>query len=166
MSVGRSKISCGVRWGVIPLIQPGNSGFATSRFYFPDEEHVWAGISVRLPIDGLSETDQSVNCLMARTTRGKEGLIRAEDGSCFLDLLAALVRSLLNRRLKILLFAAACVLAGCLTVFVVESGYFSTVLNHDRDIRGQDRMFLDELMQKRNQQSVLDTDPMEFHVIP
>jgi len=66
----------------------------------------------------------------------------------------------MNRRLKILLFAAACVLAGCLTVFVVESGYFSTVLNHDRDIHQQDRMFLDELMQKQNQQAVLDTDPM------
>jgi len=90
----------------------------------------------------------------------KQGLIRAEDGSCFLGLLASLGRSLLNRRLKILLFASACVLAGCLTVFVVEGGYFSTVMNHDPDIRGQDRLFLDELMQKQNQQAVFDTDPM------
>ena len=64
---------------------------------------------------------------------------------------------------KTLLFAATCVLAGCLTVFVVERGYFSTVWNHYGDIRGirgQDRMFLDDLMKKQNQQAVLDNNPM------
>lgn len=97
---------------------------------------------------------------MARTTRRKQGPIRTEGGSSFLFLLASLVRSLLNTRGKILLFAVLCVLVASLTVFVVKSGYFPPVWNHDRDIGGQDRIFLDELMQKRNQQAVLDTDRM------
>ena len=69
------------------------------------------------------------------------------------------MRSLLNSRRKTLLFAAACVLAGCLTVFVVERGNLSTMWNHDGDIRGQDHMFLDELTKRQNQQAVLDNNP-------
>ena len=98
--------------------------------------------------------------LMAMTTRQKQEQIRAVEGSYFLFLLPSLVRSLLKTRRKILLFATACVLAGCLSVFVVERGYFTTVWNHDGDIRGQDHMFLDEFMKKQNQQAVLDNNPM------
>ena len=32
--------------------------------------------------------------------------------------------------------------------------------NHDGDIRGRDRMFLDELRKKQNQQAVLDNNPL------
>jgi hypothetical protein len=34
------------------------------------------------------------------------------------------------------------------------------MLNHDGDIREQDRMFLDELMKKQNQQALLDNNSM------
>ncbi len=100
------------------------------------------------------------NLLMAMTTRQKQGQTRAEQGSYFLFLLPSLVPSLLNIRRKILLLATACVLAGCLTVFVVERGGFSPLWNHNGDIRRQDHMFLDELMKKQNQQAVLDSNPM------
>ena len=53
-----------------------------------------------------------------------------------------------------------CILVASLTLFVVKSGYFSTAWNHVRDIRAQDRLFLDDLMQKHNQHAVLDSDPM------
>ena len=57
-----------------------------------------------------------------------------------------------------MLFAAACLLAGSLTVFVVvASGYFCAAWFHDRDIRGGDRRFLDDLVQKPKQEDVLDT---------
>jgi hypothetical protein len=97
---------------------------------------------------------------MRVTTRQKRGQIRTGNGSSFLFLLAPLVRSLLNTRRKILLFAVLCVLLASLTLFVVKSGYFSTVWNHVRDIHAQDRIFLDDLIQKHKQQAVLDTDPM------
>lgn len=46
-----------------------------------------------------------------------------------------------------------------LTVFVVERGHLSTVWNHDQQIRVEDRMFLDELIQKKqNQETVLDAN--------
>ena len=61
---------------------------------------------------------------------------------------------------KIVLFAAACLLPGFFTVFVVERGYFSEAWFHDRDIRGEDRVFLDDLVQKQNQEGVRETDPI------
>jgi len=95
---------------------------------------------------------------MARMTRQNRGPIRAEDGSYFLSLLSSLMRPRLKTRRKILLFAAACVLAGSLAVFVVEKGYLSAVWLHDRDIRGKDRIFLDDLAKKQNQEDVPDTN--------
>ena len=61
---------------------------------------------------------------------------------------------------KIVLFAAACLLPGFFTVFVVERVYFSEAWFHDRDIRGEDRVFLDDLVQKQNQEGVRETDPI------
>ncbi|MBV8351770.1 MAG: hypothetical protein JOZ21_05795 [Verrucomicrobia bacterium] len=49
---------------------------------------------------------------------------------------------------------------GFFTVFVVERGYFSEAWFHDRDIRGEDRVFLDDLVQKQNQEGVRETDPI------
>lgn len=68
------------------------------------------------------------------------------------------MRSLPKTRRIIVLFAAACLLAGALTIFVVEKGYFSAARFHDRDIRGEDRVFLDDLVQKQNQEDVLDVN--------
>lgn len=63
---------------------------------------------------------------------------------------------------KIVLFAAACLLPGFFTVFVVERGYFSEAWFHDRDIRGEDRVFLDDLVRKQNQnqEDVREIDPI------
>ena len=57
---------------------------------------------------------------------------------------------------KFLLLAAACALVGYVTVFVVQSGDFPAVLHHHadplaRDIRAEDSKFLDDLVQKQNQ---------------
>lgn len=56
---------------------------------------------------------------------------------------------------------------GFFTVFVVERGYFSEAWFHDRDIRGEDRVFLDDLVQKQNQNQnqagVRETDPIAIH---
>jgi hypothetical protein len=42
---------------------------------------------------------------------------------------------------------------------MVERGYFSTAWNHDQQIRVEDRMFLDEFIQKKqNQETVLNTN--------
>ena len=98
---------------------------------------------------------------MARATKQKPGRLRAEDGSYFLSLLRSVARPLLKTRRKIALFAAACLLAGSLTVFVVvASGYFCAAWFHDRDIRGGDRKFLDNLVQKPRQEDVLDSNPL------
>jgi hypothetical protein len=70
------------------------------------------------------------------------------------------VRFRLKTGPKIVLFAAACLLPGFFTVFVVERGYFSEAWFHDRDIRGEDRVFLDDLVQKQNQEDVRETDPI------
>jgi hypothetical protein len=70
------------------------------------------------------------------------------------------VRLRLKTGPKIVLFAAACLLPGFFTVFVVERGYFSEAWFHDRDIRGEDRVFLDDLVQKQNQEGVRETDPI------
>ena len=61
---------------------------------------------------------------------------------------------------KIVLFAAACLLPGFFTVFVVERGCFSEAWFHDRNIRGEDRLFLDDLVQKQNQEDVREIDPI------
>ena len=68
------------------------------------------------------------------------------------------MRSLLETSRKIVPFAAACLLAGALTVFVVGKTYFSAAWFHDRDMRGEDRVFLNDLVQKQHQEDVLDTD--------
>ena len=57
-----------------------------------------------------------------------------------------------------MLFAAACLLAGVLTVFVVGRAYFSAAWFHDRDMRGEDRVFLNDLVQKQHQEDVPDTN--------
>jgi hypothetical protein len=76
-----------------------------------------------------------------------------------LSVLPSVLGSLLKTRRKIVLFAAACLLAGSLTVFVAERGYFFSWFR-DRDMRGEDRVFLDDLLQKQNQENVLDTNPI------
>jgi hypothetical protein len=79
-----------------------------------------------------------------------------------LSVLPSFLRPLLKTRRKIVLFAVACLLAGSLAVFVVERGHFSAVWFHDRDIRGADHVFLDDLLQEQNQKQkdVLDTNPI------
>jgi hypothetical protein len=64
--------------------------------------------------------------------------------------------SLMKPGRKFLLLAAACALVGYVTVFVVQRGDFPAVLHHHadplaRDIRAEDSKFLDDLVQKQNQ---------------
>jgi len=77
-----------------------------------------------------------------------------------LSILASVLRPLLKTRRKIVLFAVACLSAVSLAAFVVERGFFSVVWFHDRGIRGEDRVFLDDLLQKQKQEDVLDTNPI------
>jgi len=58
----------------------------------------------------------------------------------------------------ILLLGGACVLAGSMTLFIVEKGYFSAMWHNDRDMHAEDHKFLDNLAQKQNQVDGQDTD--------
>jgi hypothetical protein len=56
---------------------------------------------------------------------------------------------------KFLLLCGACAFAGCLAVFVVRQGYFSALPHEYRNIREEDRMFLDNL-QPKNEDDLVD----------
>jgi hypothetical protein len=98
--------------------------------------------------------------------------MRAERTSCFgprLFSFGQLWYSLRKPWRKFLLLAAACALVGSVTVFVVERGNFSPVLHHHagplaRDIRDEDRKFLDDLVQKQDQHAVLGGNPLSAPV--